>query len=175
LELIDIVILVVLLVPTMVGAIYGCFNIVLSIVVWVGAFGLAINYTSDFSSIFFTYIETEIIRDILSFLSIFVLCVTLFSILRHFLPKILGRGRGGLTAADRIIGLVCGFGVGSIFVVVIVFFIGFTDLIHTDWWQRSVIVRPFEQISVSGNNFLSRSAENYRNYIQSNEVNKRGG
>ena len=172
-EIIDIIILLSLLIPALVGVIYGFLNIVLSIVAWGAAFGLAITFSGSFSPMLVAYIETDIIRDAVAFLGVFILCLIIFSALGYFMLKLLGRA--GLTAADRILGLVFGVGLGSVIVSVMVFLAGFTDLTRTDWWQASLTVTPFERIGIWSHQFLPENIQNYHNYGQNDEVNNQGG
>ena len=172
-EVIDIGILVILLIPAVVGVIYGFLNIILSIVAWAVAFGLAIKFSGDFSPLLASYVETEIVRDALAFLGIFILTLILFSALGYFMLKLLGRT--GLTAADRILGLLFGIGLGGTIVAVMVFLAGFTDLTRASWWEQSLTVGPFERIGIWGRQFLPDNIASYHNYGSNNQIDNEGG
>jgi membrane protein required for colicin V production len=173
LELIDIAIFATLLIPALVGVAYGFLNIFLSIVAWGIAFGLAITFSSIISPMLSGFVENEMIRDGLAFLGVFILSLIIFSALGYSMLKLLGRT--GLSAADRILGLVFGVGLGTVIVAIMVFLAGFTDLTQTDWWQRSLTVGPFERIAVWSRQFLPENVANYHHYGPNNEDDNQGG
>ncbi len=165
----DIGILLTLLLPALVGVIYGFLNIVLSLVAWGVSFGLAVKFSSSFAPMLVEYIETEIFRQAIAFFGIFLLCQIIFSALGYFVVKLLGRS--GLTAADRILGMIFGLGLGGAIVSVLIFLAGFTDMTRAAWWQTSLIVGPFERIAVWSRQFIPESMARYHNYEPENEVN----
>jgi membrane protein required for colicin V production len=173
LDLIDIAILVTLLIPAVVGVIYGFLNIILSIVSWGVAFSLAAKFSNSLSPLLSSYVENEFLRDSLAFFAVFILCLIILSVLGYFMLKLLGRA--GLTAADRILGLVFGIGLGGAIVAAVVFLAGFTDLSDSDWWQESLIVSPFERIGVWGRQFLPDYIANGHHYGPVNEIENQGG
>lgn len=170
-SLIDIAILLAILVPALVGVIYGFLNIVLSIVAWVIAFGVALKFSGFFSPMLASYIETELLRNALAFIGLFMLSLMLLSIAGYFMVKLVGRS--GLTAADRILGLLFGIGLGSCMVVVVVFLAGFTDLSRAVWWQESLLVTPFERTAVWGRQFLPENIAKYHRYGEQTQTSER--
>lgn len=84
-----------------------------------------------------------------------------------FVVKLLGRT--GLTAADRILGLFFGMGLGGLIVSVIVFMGGFTAFPQEPWWQESKLAAPFERISLWGARFLPESITEYHSYERANQ------
>ena len=85
----------------------------------------------------------------------------------YFVVKLLGRT--GLTAADRILGLFFGMGLGGLIVTVIIFMAGFTAFPQEPWWEESKLAAPFERTSVWGARFLPESITEYHSYEQVNE------
>jgi membrane protein required for colicin V production len=160
--MIDIGILIAILVPALVGVIYGFLNIVLSIVAWVVALGISIKFSSYFAPLLAAYVETEVLRNALAFIGLFMLTLMLFSGLGYLMVKLLGRT--GLTAADRILGLLFGMGLGGSIVAVLIFLAGFTDLGRELWWQQSLLVKPFERTAVWGRQFIPENIAKYHQY-----------
>lgn len=160
--LIDIVILVTILIPALVGVIYGFLNIILSIVAWVIAFGVAVKFGSYFAPLLASYIETEVLRNALAFIGLFMITLMILSGLGYFIVKLLGRA--GLTGADRILGLLFGTALGGSIVAMMVFLAGFTDLSRQDWWQQSLLIRPFENIAVWGRQYMPDNIAKYHRY-----------
>jgi len=169
LELIDLGILCIILIPALVGVFYGFLNIILSIVAWVISLGIAVKFSGFFSQMLVTYIETEILRNSLAFVGLFMLSLMIFTALGYFMVKLLGRT--GLTAADRILGLLFGIGLGSTIVGVLVFLAGFTDITRAVWWQQSLLVSPFERTAVWGRQYLPENIARYHHYGDRNPVN----
>ncbi len=85
----------------------------------------------------------------------------------YFIVKLLGRT--GLTAADRILGLFFGMGLGGLIVAVIIFLAGFTAFPQEPWWEESKLVEPFEHISIWSARFLPESITEYHSYEQTEE------
>ena len=160
--LIDIVILVTILIPALVGVIYGFLNIILSIVAWVIALGVAIKFSSFFAPMLAGYVDTEVLRNALAFIGLFMLSLMILSGLGFLMVRLLGRS--GLTGADRILGLLFGTALGGTIVAVTVFLAGFTDLSQQEWWQRSLLVRPFENTAVWGRQYMPENIAKYHRY-----------
>ena len=158
----DIVILFAILLPTIVGVIYGFLNIIFSLISWLVSLGLAVKLVPYFSPLLDNYIDTPILRIILAFIALFILCLLIMSGLSYFVVKLLGKT--GLTAADRILGLFFGMGLGVAIVTVVVFLAGFTAFPKEVWWKESKLMEPFETLSVWGSNFLGESVTRYHSY-----------
>lgn len=161
-QTVDILIIVVLLIPGLVGVMYGFLNIIFSIIAWVLAFGIAIKFSDSFSPLLEAYVDTLLIRNMLSFTGLFIISLMIFTALGYFIVKLLGRA--GLTAADRILGFFLGLGLGGSIVTVVVFLAGFTALPAESWWKESILIEPFEHISAWGTQFLPESVSKYHSY-----------
>ena len=158
----DITILVILAIPALVGVIYGFLNIVFSLFAWVLASGIAIKATPFFSPMLETYVDTPLFRTVLAFAGLFILSLMIFSALGYFIVKLLGRA--GLTAADRILGLLFGFGLGIAIVGAVIFLAGFTAFPKEQWWDDSRLIAPSEKASVWGHQYLPESMAKHHGY-----------
>ena len=158
----DITILCVILLPTIAGVIYGFLNIVFSLISWLVSLGLAVKLVPYFSPLLENYIDTPILRVILGFVVLFILCLLILSGLSYFVIKLLGKT--GLTAADRILGLFLGMGLGVLIVAVVVFLAGFTAFPKEVWWKESRLMQPFVILCVWSSNFLGESVTKYHSY-----------
>ncbi len=167
-SIIDIVILVAILVPALVGVIYGFLNIILSIIAWVIALGIAVKFSHYFAPLLVAYVETELLRNALAFIGLFMLSLMIFTGMGYFMIKLLGRT--GLSAADRILGLLFGTGLGGAIVAVMIFLAGFTDLSNELWWQQSLLVKPFERTAVWGRQFTPENIAKYHHYSDEDMV-----
>lgn len=161
-QTIDIVILVVLAIPALVGIFYGFLNIAFSLLAWAIASGIAVKFTSIFAPLLESYIETPIVRTVMAFAGLFIISLMIFSTLGYFIVKLLGRS--GLTAADRILGLLFGIGLGGIMVAVGVFLAGFTAFPEEESWHASRLIPPFQKICVWGQQYLPESMVKHHGY-----------
>ncbi len=162
----DIAIIVLILLPAVVGVFYGFLNIVFSLLSWAIALGLSIKLMPYFSPLLAAYVETELIRTGLAFVGLFIISLMLLSVISYFIVKLLGRT--GLTAADRVLGLFFGMGLGVVIISVIIFLAGFTLLPAENWWQQSKLVDPFERIGIWCSKFLPESISEYHSFTTTN-------
>ncbi len=158
----DIIILVVIALPALVGVIYGFLNIAFSLLAWALALGLATKFTPYFSPLLQNHIDTPVLRLILAFVGLFVISLVILSGIGFLIVKLLGRS--GLTATDRILGLFFGMGLGAIIVQVVVIMAGFTAVPGETWWDKSLIIQPFERVSVWSQKYMPDSFVRYHSY-----------
>ncbi len=158
----DITILVILAIPALVGVFYGFLNIVFSLLAWVLATGIAVKVTPLFAPLLENYVETPLLRTVLAFAGLFIVSLMIFSALGYFIVKLLGRA--GLTAADRILGLLFGFGLGTAIVAAVIFLAGFTAFPKEPWWEESRLIAPFEKMSVWAQQFLPENMASHHGY-----------
>jgi membrane protein required for colicin V production len=163
----DIVILCLIALPSIVGVFYGFLNIAFSLLSWAISLGLSIKLVPYFAPLLENHVDTPILRIILAFIALFILSLLIMSGISFFVVKLLGKT--GLTAADRILGLFFGMGLGGIIVSVIIFLAGFTAFPQESWWEESKLVAPFEGISIWGSRFLPESVTEYHTYEQAKD------
>ncbi len=160
----DIVILCLIALPAIVGVFYGFLNILFSLLSWAISLGLSVKLVPYFSPLLENYVEQPVIRMILAFIAMFILSLLIMSGISFLIVKLLGKT--GLTAADRILGLFFGMGLGGLIVAVIVFLAGFTAFPQEPWWEESKLAEPFERISMWSSRFLPESVTEYHSYEQ---------
>ena len=158
----DIIILVIIALPALVGLLYGFLNIAFSLLAWTLAIVLSAKFTPVFSPLLENFIQQPLLRMVLAFVGLFVISLVILTGIGFLIVKLLGRT--GLTATDRILGLFFGMGLGAVIVQVMVFMAGFTALPGEDWWNRSLIMQPFERVSVWAERYLPDSIARYHSY-----------
>ena len=158
----DIIILCIIALPSIVGVFYGFLNIVFSLLAWAVSLGLSVKLVPYFSPLLESYVDTPLLRIILAFVGLFIVSLLTKPEPEEKLDKLLGRT--GLTAADRILGLFFGMGLGGLIVAVVVFLAGFTAFPAETWWNESKLVEPFERISIWGSQYLPDSFREYHSY-----------
>jgi membrane protein required for colicin V production len=161
-QLVDIVIVAVLALSAVVGTMYGFLNILFSLIGWAIALVLAVKFSGAVTPLLDGYIGMAMLRDVLAFVAVFVVSLALLTALGYFMVKLLGRT--GLTAADRILGFVFGVGLGAAIVTVAVFLAGFTAASDAPWWQKSLLIDPFQRSAVWARQFLPDNVVEYHHY-----------
>lgn len=164
-ETIDIVLIVLIAIPALAGICYGFLNILFSLMAWALACGIAVKFTALFEPMLQPYIETTTIRAALTFIGLFIISLMVFSLLSFFIVKLLGRS--GLTAADRILGLFFGIGLGAAIVTLVIFFAGFTAFPQEPWWQTSKMIKPFQSVCIWGRRYLPDDIAKHHGYSSS--------
>lgn len=116
---------------------------VLSLLVWVAAFWLALHYGADVAGLFAGRVESPSARMALGHLLLFVLAIIVGGVVTWLIGKLVHAT--GLSVVDRLLGL--GFGLlrGGGLAVVLVLVLGFTPLPSDPWWQQSQLLPGFER------------------------------
>lgn len=161
-ETVDIVLLVIIAIPAIVGVFYGFLNILFSLLAWAVAGGVAMKFSSVFEPMLVDIVDSLAIRTGLAFVGLFLISLMIFSTIGYLIVKLLGRS--GLTAADRMLGLLFGIGLGGAIVTLIIFFAGFTAFPQEPWWQTSKLIKPFQTICVLGRQYLPKSVAEHHGY-----------
>ncbi len=159
---VDIAILVIVALPAIAGVMYGFLNIVFSLLAWVLALGISIKLSPAFTPLLESSVSTPVLRSILAFVGLFVISLVLLTGIGFLIVKLLGRT--GLTAADRMLGLFFGIGLGAIVVEVIIFLGGFTALPQEPWWDDSRVIKPFERVAIWSDQYLPENISKYHEY-----------
>lgn len=109
----------------------------LSLVIWVAAFVIARKFHPNAQTLLEGMIGDPVIRIVVAFAGLFVATLLVGSIV-SFLVSLLVKITG-LTAMDRILGVVFGLGRGVVVCLVIVAVIRYTPWAQSPWWQESVV------------------------------------
>lgn len=165
----DIIILSIIGLPAIIGVFYGFLNILFSLLSWGVAFGMSMKLLPYSEPLLVSFIDSDIFRMIAAFVLSFIISLMILSLISYFIVKLLGRA--GLTAADRLLGLLFGMTLGSLIVAVIIFLGGFTLMPQESWWQQSKLVDPFERISIWCSRFLPEGiVESHSYQVSVNDV-----
>jgi len=145
------------------GLLRGFFKEIFSLVFWILAIWVSLNFSSEFCRIGFSQIaalpqflavagfpESTIGkpsgRMIASFVALFAITLSLGGLI-GFLLSVLAK-KTGLTFMDRFGGMVFGVVRGMIVVTVVVILAGFTPLPKDSWWTESTLIPPFQLLAV---------------------------
>lgn len=141
----DLAIGAVIAISVLVGLIRGFVVEVMSLVVWVAAFGLAVAFGPALAELFVGRIELPSARAGLGYALVFIAALLMGAVLVFVLRKVV-RGTG-LTGTDRLLGLVFGLVRGALVVVLIVLLAGLTPFPRDPWWRESRALPAFEQLA----------------------------
>lgn len=137
----DLIILVLLVLFTSIGALRGMLREFLSLSVWVLAIGSGWIFADAVGSWFELLADVEL-RRLLGFLTIVFTMLTALSVVAFVVRKLVPRPVPGLT--DRGIGAAVGAARGAAVVVVMVLLAGLTSLPKKDDWRNSMLVGVFQ-------------------------------
>lgn len=137
----DLIILVLLVLFTSIGALRGMLREFLSLSVWVLAIGSGWIFADAVGSWFELLADVEL-RRLLGFLTIAFTMLTALSVVAFVVRKLVPRPVPGLT--DRGIGAAVGAARGAAVVVVMVLLAGLTSLPKKDDWRNSMLVGVFQ-------------------------------
>lgn len=137
----DLIILVLLVLFTSIGALRGMLREFLSLSVWVLAIGSGWIFADAVGSWFELLADVEL-RRLLGFLTIVFTMLTALSVVAFVVRKLVPRPVPGLT--DRGIGAAVGAARGAAVVIVMVLLAGLTSLPKNDDWRNSMLVGVFQ-------------------------------
>jgi membrane protein required for colicin V production len=143
---VDVVILFVIVFSAMFGLLRGFVREAISLAKWVLATWIAATFAPKMAMILPASIESEAVRQAISFASLFILVFIIGSIISFLIVTLVKKT--GLTGPDRVFGL--GFGVlrGVLIIIVFVIVGGMTPLPQQPWWQQSRLLERFENMAI---------------------------
>ncbi|HEX5513446.1 MAG TPA: CvpA family protein [Gammaproteobacteria bacterium] len=134
----DYLIIAIIAVSALISLVRGFVREVLSIVVWVAAFWLAIVFARPFASLLSRYIESPMLQVVAAFAVIFVGTLLVGAIVGFFGGLLVDKT--GLTGTDRAIGVVFGAARGLILTALLILVLGLTRMPQEAWWRQSTMI-----------------------------------
>lgn len=135
---IDYVLIGIVAVSALISLLRGFLREVISLVTWILAGALALAFTPQLASLLESSIEIPSLRAVVAFVALFVAVLILGAVVSFLISHVIKKN--GLTSADRVLGLVFGFGRGMVIVIVLAFLVGLTPIAQDTWWNASVMV-----------------------------------
>jgi membrane protein required for colicin V production len=116
-------------------------------------------FYEDLATMLSQWISVPSAQKITAFAILFV-CVLLLGAIVNFLAGKLV-DRTGLTATDKLLGIVFGVARGGVIVAILVLLAGLTPLPQDPWWQDSQLIGYFQELAMWLRNYLpSEIADN---------------
>ena len=117
-----------------------------SLLIWLLASCVGLNFSQKFSVFLGTAITHPVGKLALSFLTLFVLTLCLGGLI-SFLVSVLTKNKR-ITFMDRFGGIVLGSFRGIVFVTVVVILAGITPMPKESWWAQSKVIPPFQVLAI---------------------------
>lgn len=135
---VDYVILAIIAVSALISLVRGFVREVISIVVWIAAFWLAILFARPLAGTLAHYIESPSLQVVVAFAAIFVGTLLIGALVNYVAGLLVGKT--GLSGTDRALGVVFGGARGLIIVALLMLALGLTRVPQETWWRESAIV-----------------------------------
>jgi membrane protein required for colicin V production len=140
----DYIIIAVVLVSTLISLTRGFFKELISLVIWILGFWVAIKFHDTCATMLAPYIANLSIRIIVSFSGLLLTVLIFGSIFNYLLSFIITKsGFGGF---DQLLGMIFGCTRGVLLVAVILLMISTTSFVQDEWWKKSILVPHFQVI-----------------------------
>lgn len=149
---VDFFILGIITISALLSLLRGFVREAISLASWVIALWVAVLFFQDLSSLMKGWIDTPSIRDVAAFAILFVAVVLLGGLVNYLAGQLVSKT--GLTATDRVLGMIFGVLRGVVIVAVLVLLAGVTALPEDPWWNESLLLGHFEDMAIWLRSFL---------------------
>lgn len=135
---IDWVIITIIAVSTLISLKRGFVKEALSLVTWIGAFVIARTFQPQMQSLLEPTVDTPLVRLVAAFAILFFGTLIVGAIVNSLVSQVVRAT--GLSATDRVLGMVFGLLRGIVVIVVAIAFLRYTPLAKDTWWQSSIMI-----------------------------------
>ena len=150
----DYSILSIILLSSLISLIRGFVREALSLVTWIAAFWVAINFNDELMEYLKSAIHQPEMRMAVSFGILFVGTLITGGIINFILGSLMQKA--GLSGTDRMLGILFGIGRGILFVALLLLVAGLTPLPEQPWWKQSQLVTYFTPLENWMGQFMPR-------------------
>jgi len=142
---VDYLLLAVVALSAVMSLLRGFLREALALAGWVAAVWIAFTFTAEAAALFERHVSLPSARLGLAFLVLFA-GTLMASALLVFLVGLLV-DRTGLSATDRMLGMVFGTARGFVIAAILVLLAGLTPMPRDPWWQASVLLPHFQRVA----------------------------
>lgn len=143
---IDYCLLGVILISAIIGLFRGFIKEAFSLLTWLVAIWLGLRFSQPFSLYFNDYIDLPSVRIGVAFMCLLIVTLILGSMLSFLISQIIDKT--GLSGTDRFVGFLFGIVRGMVVISLVVLLAGLTPLPQDPWWSQSLLIEPFQELSV---------------------------
>ena len=137
-NVLDYTILIVVGISALVGLLRGFVRETVSLLVWIGAFWLALTYSAPAADRMSDLIQEPSLRIAAAFVSLFLLVLASGVVINYLLAGLLKKT--GLRVSDRILGVLFGLARGGLVVGLGMVLIELTPMVDSASWRESVFI-----------------------------------
>lgn len=159
---VDFGIVLIITVLLVLGLIWGFVKIAIALGTWVAASIISFTFSPNLAASLLTSIESPAMRLAVAMGILFVLTIMLGALVSFLIRQIINKT--GLSALDRVLGMVIGASLGLIVVVGLVFVAGLTPAPGYEWWKSSLLIERFETLAVWLQGYLPDDVSKYFTY-----------
>jgi membrane protein required for colicin V production len=149
---VDFFIIGIIAVSALIGVFRGFIREAFSLLVWIAAFWLAWTFFREFSQYLIQWISLPSARLGVSFAIIMITVLIVGGIVNFLLAQLVEHT--GLSGTDRLLGIFFGIGRGAIIIAIIILLAGLTALPQDPWWNQSLLIVYFQDLSLWLKSFL---------------------
>ena len=141
LNVFDWILVAIITVSSVFGLLRGFVKELLSLASWVAAFFVARLFSFKLSNFMVDWIDQPQFRVIAAFVILFAVTLVVGALINNVFSRLVSAT--GLTATDRLFGMVFGIVRGGLLVIVLVSLLLLTPVSNDQWWQSSLIIPHF--------------------------------
>lgn len=160
--LVDFGIITVISVLLVLGLIWGFVKIAIALGTWVAASLISFGFAPNLAASMLQSIESPAMRLAIAMGILFVLTIMLGALVSFLVRQIINKT--GLTALDRVLGMVIGAALGFIIIIALVFIAGLSPIPEYEWWKESILVARFETLAIWLQGYLPDDVAKYFAY-----------
>ena len=158
---VDYILLGVIVISALLSLWRGFVTEAISLLSWIVGLWVAVVFFQDLAHLMKDWIDTPSIRDVSAFAILFVGTVLVGGLVNYLAGQLVAKT--GLTATDRVLGMLFGIARGIVIVAVLVLLAGLTALPQDPWWQEAMLLEHFQDMALWLRSFLPANiAENIR-------------
>jgi membrane protein required for colicin V production len=160
---VDFVIIGLVFIYLVIGLIRGFGKEAFSLVFWVLAVWVGLNFSREFSRFLEPAISYPLARIAVSFACLLVITLILGALISFLLGEE-SVNNNGVTVSDRFLGMIFGFVRGLVVVAVMTMLAGLTSLPEDSWWKESQFIPPFQSLALWLRDHNPSGVAGYINY-----------
>lgn len=142
----DFVILGIIGVSVLISLVRGFTREALSLMGWILAFWVAVNFAHTFETFLVSYIDVRSARLAVAFVILLVITLLIAALINYLAVQLIDKT--GLSGTDRMMGIFFGAARGCAVVAVLVLLSGLTPIPQDPWWNQSLLLHYFQDLAL---------------------------
>lgn len=140
----DYVIILIVAVSALISLLRGFLREMVSLITWIVGFWVALRFAHQAGNVF-SIIHNPSIRLLVGFVVLFVIILIIGALISWLVGKVVKRT--GVSASDRVLGLIFGLVRGVVIVAVLVILARFISMPKDPWWHQSRLIPYAESVT----------------------------